>query len=141
MLKRFFLGLLVAWAAAGFLYELNAAVSSYDQRERAVRRFAWRFGAPEPARLARCLRQAETEIPPDSTVAFASPDVPPRTAFQRWRWAAYLLADRDVLDVHDPAAAGTAGFAVSYRMTIEDPRFEPVRRLPCGCWLYRVRRP
>jgi hypothetical protein len=140
MLKRFFLGLLVAWAAAGFLYELNAAVASYDQRERAVRRFAWRFGAPEPARLDRCLRQAETEIPPGSTVAFASPDVPPRTAFQSWRWAAYLLPDRDVLDIRDPAA-GTADLAISYRMKIGAPRFEPVRRLPGGCWLYRVRRP
>jgi hypothetical protein len=136
MLKRLALGLLVAWAAAGFLHEVNAALASYDQRQRPARRQAWRFGSPEPARIARCVRGARREVPPGSPVAFASPDVPPGAAFQRWRWAAYLLPDRDVLPLGDPAA----GYAIACGMRLGDPRFEPVRPLPGG-WLYRVRRP
>ncbi|HKI03502.1 MAG TPA: hypothetical protein VKK31_16100 [Thermoanaerobaculia bacterium] len=136
MLKKLALGLLVAWAAAGFLHEVNEAVASYDQRQRAVRRFTWRFGAPEPSRLAQCLQQARREIPAGSAVAFTSPDTPRGAAFQRWRWASFFLPDQDVLPAGDPQAA----YAISYRMKIEDHRFEPLRRLPCG-WLYRVNGP
>jgi len=140
MLKRLALGLLVAWAAAGFLHEVNVAVASYDQRDRPARRWAWRFGSPEPARLARCLETARREVPPGSPVAFTSPDEPAGMAFERWRWAAYLLAERDVLSLNDPAAPPAAGYVIAYGMRLEDPRFEPVRPLPWG-WLYRVRRP
>ena len=136
MLKRLALGLLVAWAAAGFLQEVYGAVASFDQRERAVRRFTWRFGAPEPTRLAGCLQQARREILSGSSVAFTSRDTPRGAAFQRWRWASYFLADHDVPPLEDPGAE----YAISYGMKIEDPRFEPLRRLPCG-WLYRVKRP
>jgi hypothetical protein len=136
MLKRLALGLLVAWAGVGFLYEVNGAVASYDQRERPARRWAWRFGSPEPTRLALNLRQARRAIPPGSAVAFASPDRPHGATFQRWRWAAYLLADYDVLSMDDPAALPAADYAIAYRMTIEDPRFELVGKLPDG-WLYR----
>jgi len=138
MLKRLALGLLVAWAGAGFLYEVNGAVASYDQRERPARRWAWRFGSPEPTRLALNLRQARRAIPLGSAVAFASPDLPRGAKFQRWRWEAYLLADYDVLSMEDPAALPAAKYAIAYRTTIEDPRFELIGKLPDG-WLYRAK--
>jgi len=138
MLKRLALGLLVAWAGAGFLYEVNGAVASYDQREQPARRWAWRFGSPEPTRLALNLRQARRAMPPGSAVAFASPDLPRGATFQRWRWAAYLLADYDVLSMDDPAALPAAKYAIAYRTTIEDSRFELVGKLPDG-WLYRAK--
>ena len=137
MLKRLALGLLVAWAAAGFLQELNRAVTGYDHRDQAVRRLTWRFGAPEPERLTRFLLRAGREIPAGTVVAFASPD--DASAFHRWRWACWILADRDVLEARDPAAR-SADFALSYQTKLTDPRFEPIRPLPDG-WLYQVKRP
>lgn len=140
MLKRLALGLLAAWAAAGFLYEVNAAVDGWDGRAQAFGAIPWRFGSPEPTALDRCLRQARKAIPPGSAVAFASPDDAPEAALRRWRWAAYLLPEDDVLQAGDPAAAQLARYAITFRTEIHDPRVEPVLRLPDG-WLYRVKRP
>ena len=146
MLKRLALGLLALWAAAGFLYEVNAAVTGWDARDWAFEIVPWRFGSPEPAALGRCLGEARKTIPPGSAVAFASADAdadagaPPDVALARWRWAAYLLPEDDVLPAGDPAAARLATWAITFRTEIHDPRLEPVRRLPEG-WLYRVKRP
>lgn len=140
MLKRLALGLLTGWAAYGFLYEMNAAVASWDDRSRGIGRWAWRLGAPEPSRLARCLNRARKVMPPGSAVAFTSPDQPPGMEFQRWRWAAYLLPAYDVLPLGDPAAPALAEYAIAWQSKIDHPRAEPLRHLP-GCWLYRVKRP
>jgi hypothetical protein len=148
MLKRLALGLLALWAAAGFLQEVNAAVAGWDARDWAVRALPWRFGAPEPAALGRCLGEARRTIPPGSVVAFAAPDAGGNSgtsagteiALMRWRWAAYLLPEDDVLPAGDPAAARVATWVVAFRTEIHDPRVEPVRPLPDG-WLYRVKRP
>ncbi len=146
MLKRLALGLLALWAAAGFLQEVNAAVAGWDARDWAVGALPWRFGAPEPAALGRCLGEARKTIPPGSAVAvaFAGADVDRNAATEialmRWRWAAYLLPEDDVLPAGDPAAAQVATWVVAFRTEIHDPRVEPVRPLPDG-WLYRVKRP
>ena len=48
MLKRLVVGLLAAWAAAGFLEEVNRAVAGWDGRGREDGGLPWRFGAREP---------------------------------------------------------------------------------------------
>jgi hypothetical protein len=135
MLKRLALVLLLAWAAGGFLLEMNGAIAGWDDRERAHGPRAWRLGTHETGDLARCLAEARREIPAGSVVAFASKERA-SLQFQRWRWAAYLLPEDDVVPAADPAAA-LAAFAVGYRTEIHDPRFVPLRPLPDG-WLYRA---
>jgi hypothetical protein len=138
MLKPLALVLLVAWAAGGFLVEVNGALAGWDDRERAHGPQAWRPGTHETGDLARCLAAARRSIPAGSVVAFAS-DERPALRFQRWRWAAYLLPEDDVVPAADPAAA-LAAFAVSYKTQLHDPRFVPVRPLPDG-WMYRMNPP
>jgi hypothetical protein len=135
MLKPLALALLVAWAAGGFLLEVNGAIAGWDERERAHGPLAWRFGTHETGDLARCLAAARPGIPAGSVVAFASAERPARR-FQRWRWAAYLLPEDDVVPAAD-AAAALATYGVAFRTEIRDPRFVAVRPLPDG-WLYRV---
>ncbi len=140
MVRRLLLGLLVAWAAAGFLFEVNAAVTGYDGREEAASfPWYWRLGMPGPARLERCLAPARQAIPPGSAVAFASPDEPAGAAFSHWRWAAYLMPAHDLIPRDDAAGAGLAEYAIACGTRIDDPRLEPWRDLPGGR-LYRVRR-
>jgi hypothetical protein len=136
MLKPLALVLLVAWAAGGFLLEMNGAVSAWDDRERAHGPQAWRLGTPVTGDLERCLAAARPTIPAGSVVAFLS-DERPSLRFQRWRWAAYLLPADDVVLASDPAAA-LATWGVAFRAEIHDPRFVPVRPLPDG-WLYWVK--
>jgi hypothetical protein len=144
MLKRLVLGGLAAWAAAGFLQEVNRAVAGWDGRGREDGGLPWRFGAREPTALARTVEAARPALPAGSVVAFAAGDDPPGSRLIAWRWAAYLLPDRDVLAIDDPAAAQLATAVIAFRTEIRDPRLEPVRRLPDG-WLYwvktRVKRP
>ena len=141
MLKRLILALLVAWAATGFLFEVNAALAGYDEREQAAASpLLWRPGMPEISRLERCLAPARRAIPPGTTaVIFASPDEPPGAASIRWRWAAYLMPAHDMVPA-DPVAAQLAGYAIACGAKLKDPRFVPLRDLPGGR-LYRVRRP
>jgi hypothetical protein len=138
MLKPLALALLVAWAAGGFLLEVNGAIAGWDERERARGPLAWRPGTHETGDLGRCLAAARAAIPAGSVVAFASAERP-ALRFQRWRWAAYLLPEDDVVPAADPAAS-LATWGVAYRTAIHDPRFVPVRPLPDG-WLYRIQPP
>lgn len=141
MLKRLALGLLTAWAAFGFLHEVNEALAGWDGRARkAAAPAAWRMHTPPIDGLARCLSAARESIPAGSAVAFASPDDAPEAAFRRWRWAAYYLPGYDVLQTSDPSAPQIAGYVIAFQTEIRDPRIEPLRRLPDG-WLYRVKRP
>lgn len=140
MLKRLLLGLLVAWAGAGFLFEVNRAVTGYDGRETAsASPLLWRPGMPEITRLERCVAAARRAIAPGSAVAFASPDEPRGAASTRWRWAAYLMPAHEVILASDPAAARLADYAIACGTRIEDPRLAPLRDLPGGR-LYRVLR-
>ncbi|HEX9943186.1 MAG TPA: hypothetical protein VGG03_14295 [Thermoanaerobaculia bacterium] len=141
MLKRLLLGLLAAWAAAGFLVEVNRALTGYDGRERsAADPWAWRLGAPQHIALERCLAPARRMIPPHTALMFIAPDVPPGNAPYRWMWAAYLMPQHDVLAAGDPAAAALAQYVIACGTRIEGSWAVPVRDLPGGR-LYRVRRP
>jgi hypothetical protein len=141
MLKRLALGLLTAWAAAGFLHEVREAVAGWDDRSwKGAGPWAWRMHTPATDDLARCLRAAREAMPAGSVLALASPDDAPEAMFRRWRWAAYYLPGHDVLQASDPSAAQVARYVVAFHTEIQDPRIEPVRRLPGG-WLYRVKRP
>ncbi len=138
MLKRLVLGGLAAWAAAGFLQEVNGAVAGWDGRGREDGGLTWRFGAREPAALADTVEAARADLPRGGAVAFAVQDDPPGNRMVAWRWAAYLLPDRDVLMIDDPAALGRATAVIAFRTEIHDTRLETVRQLPDG-WLYLVK--
>jgi hypothetical protein len=140
MLKRLLLGLLMAWAAAGFLQEVNRVVSGYDDRERSqAEPWAWRLGAPQAVQLTRCVEPARQAIPPRSTVVFVAPDVPPGNASYRWMWAAYLMPEYDVLQIGDPAVAQFAQYVIDCGAGFRHPWLVPLRDLPGGR-LYRVQR-
>jgi hypothetical protein len=105
MLKRLALGLLVAWAGAGFLAEVNRGLAGWDARAEITEPpWLWRPGLSQPAELERCLAPARKEIPPRTVVACSSPDEPPGAAFYRWRWAAYFLPAQDLVREGEPAA-------------------------------------
>jgi hypothetical protein len=140
MLKRLLLGLLVAWAAAGFLQELHRAISGYDDREHSrADPWAWRYGTAPAVQLERCVAPARLVIPPHSAVAFASPATPPGNAVYRRMWAAYLLPAYDVFDVDDPAAPLLADYVIDCGAGFRHPWLAPLRDLPGGR-LFRVQR-
>ena len=58
--------------------------------------------------------------------------------FYRWRWAAYLLPEYDVLAISDPKAGELARYLIAHRQPIDHPRAEKIRQLT-GCVLYRVK--
>lgn len=140
MLRKLILGFALAWAGVAFLQEVNGAVRSFDAREtRAAGPMYWRFGIPQMTGFARCVAAAHREIPAGSVVAFASRPGPDAADFFRWRWAAYLLPEMHVVPLSDAEASRMADYLLTFRLESDDPRFEPLRRLPGG-WLYRARR-
>lgn len=138
MLKRLFVGLLAAWAGYAFLIELNRGVSAWDDREHSVGAWGWRFESPETDALIRSLDVARKAIPPGAPIVFTAPDDPQGVEFAAWRWAAYLMPDRDVLSMGDPETPQLAQYAIGYQKEIHHPRAELMQRLPDG-WLYRVK--
>jgi hypothetical protein len=140
MLKRLALGAVAAWAAWGFLVEMEQAMAQWDHRELFAGISGWRFHTAQTDALARSLGAARRVIPPGAVVAFTTPDDPPGTEFLAWRWTAYLMPENDVVPVNDPAAGQAARYALGFRREIHHPRTEPLLRLPDG-WLYRVKQP
>lgn len=140
MPRRLILALFLAWSALAFLVELSDTFTSFDRRqsERADP-IRWRFGVRQVETLERCLAEARREMPPGSVVAFASPSGPAAAEFYRWRWAAYLLPEYDVLAITDPKAGELAQYLIAHRQAIDLPRAERMRQLT-GCVLYRVKR-
>lgn len=142
MPRRLILVLFLAWSALAFLAELAETFAGFDRRqsERADP-IRWRFGVRQVEVLEQCLAEARKEIPAGSVVAFASPasaDTAAAAEFYRWRWAAYLLPEHDVLAVSDPRAGELARYLIAHRRPIDHPRAEKVRQLT-GCVLYRVK--
>jgi len=139
MPRRLILVFFLAWSAFAFLAELQDTFAGWDRREsERADPIRWRFGVRQVGILEQCLAEARREIPPGSVVAFASPQGPAAADFYRWRWAAYLLPEHDVLSVSDPKAGELARYLIAHRQPIEEPRAEVVRQLT-GCVLYRVR--
>jgi hypothetical protein len=122
--------------------EIHKALSGWDgRREWAEPSWSFRFGAPQVDRLERCLARARQVIPAGSVVAFVSPDEPAGlgVAFYRWRWAAYLMPEHNLVQPGHPAA-GKAEYLIAYDIQAGEPGLELIRRLPGGR-LFRVRRP
>jgi hypothetical protein len=139
MPRRLILVLFLAWSAFAFLAELAETFAGFDRREsERSDPIRWRFGVRQVGILEQCLAEARQEIPPGSVVAFASPQGPAAAEFYRWRWAAYLLPEYDVLVVSDPKAGELAQYLIAHRQPIDHPRAEKIRQLT-GCVLYRVR--
>ncbi|HEX3130301.1 MAG TPA: hypothetical protein VH394_23395 [Thermoanaerobaculia bacterium] len=141
--RRLILALFLAWSALAFLVELSDTFTAFDRREtERADPIRWRFGVKQVEVLEQCLAEARQEIPPGSVVAFASPpsaDTAAAAEFYRWRWAAYLLPEDDVLAISDPKAGELARYLIAHRQPIDLPRAEKVRQLT-GCVLYRIRR-
>ena len=140
MLKRLLLGLLVLGSGYSLLAEAHRAVKSWDAREGwETWPGDWRLGSPPVVRLATCLDAARRLVPAGSSVAFATPGVPPETALFYVRWAAYLMPAQNVFKPEEAAAR----YVVSWRLPLagrELARLQPARRLP-GCFLYAASRP
>jgi len=143
VIRKLLVGLALLWAGYAALRELNSAVTGYDLRDRRpAGPLQWRFGMPAVGDLARFAAGARPLLPPGSRVAFAST----RTtggragddAFFRYRWAAYLLPEVDLVAAGSPAAA-EADYALGFRLLLPAPRFELIATLPGGS-VYRVRR-
>ena len=139
MLRRLILVLFLAWSAFAFLFELQAALAGFDGRETSRSDpIRWRFGTLQVRILEQCLAEARQIVPPGSVIAFASPQGPGGADFYRWRWAAYLLPEHDVIPLSEPRSGETAQYLVTHRQPIEHPRAELVQALT-GCRLYRIR--
>jgi hypothetical protein len=140
MPRRLILVFFLAWSAFAFLVELGDTFAGWDRREsERSDPIRWRFGVRQVGILEQCLAEARQEMPPGSVVAFASPPGPGGADFYRWRWAAYLLPEYDVLSITDPKAGELAQYLIAHRQPIDHPRAEKIRQLT-GCVLYRVKR-
>lgn len=139
MPRRLILVLFLAWSAFAFLAEFADTFAGWDRREsERSDPIRWRFGVRQVGILEQCLAEARQEIPKGSVVAFASPQGPAAADFYRWRWAAYLLPEYDVLAISDPKAGELAQYLIAHRQPIDHPRAEKIRQLT-GCVLYRVK--
>ncbi len=140
MPRRLILVLFLAWSAFAFLAELSETFAGFDRREsERADPIRWRFGVRQVEVLEQCLAEARQVIPPGSVVAFASPEGPAAAEFYRWRWAAYLLPEYDVLSISDPRAGELSQYLIAHRRQIDHPRAERMRQLT-GCVLYRIKR-
>jgi hypothetical protein len=123
---------LLGWTAFGFARATAEATSGWlDRRAYVASPAIWRLGAPQSDRLARCLASALEVIPPGEPLAVAWR----RPNLYFWRWAAYLLPDRDVL-----ARVEGDGIPVGYLVTF-GPAPSAGERVRGGGWcaVYRLR--
>lgn len=126
------LAALLAWSGAGLCRAVAKEGRSWAGRAGYVAGpSAWRLGGPQPERLERCLRTLLPVVPPGSPVVVgdAAGDL------QHWRWAAYLLAERDVLPSAEAAPVPVEYLLVAGPVT---PRGE---RLRGGRWCAAYRLP
>jgi hypothetical protein len=133
---RLLAGLALGWAAFCVAVETRGSLSYYMARGGNVSPYLWRFGMAPVERLARCLAEARELMPAGSVVAFVSPDGPGDADFFRWRWAAYLLPDEDVVRWRD-AEGARAGFLITYRRQVDGTALRMLRQLHGGR-LYRI---
>jgi hypothetical protein len=144
-MRKLILGAALAWGLAALVHETGRALAGYDARAESREEVDWwRPGMPRLAELDRCLALVRRRVPPGRVVAFASPADTPETPdheFYTWRWAAYLLPRWEVAPLDDPQVGDVAGYLLTWRREIANPRLEPLaadREIP-ACRLYRVR--
>jgi hypothetical protein len=130
----------LVWAAVALLREAGGTLAAWDDRATNAPPCEWHFGMAPVERLHHALAGVEGWLPRDTVLVFASPDGACGTEFFRWRWAAYLLPD---LDVVLPRDAAGAAYEATYRrepQPLPGSRLEAVRDLDGGR-LYRLVRP
>jgi len=134
---------LLAWFAAGTVREVDRTTTR--QRHGNPRRpFLWRPGMAPVRALEGTLRRVDALLPPGQPLAFHSRDDQPSDALFRWRWAAYLLAEREVVP-YRPAVLGKLTdylLACGVEPGVEpgEPSLAELAR-DGSCNLYRVRPP
>jgi hypothetical protein len=123
--------------------ECRAAAASWSHRQANVLPNRWQLGSAPVSRLERCLAGVEGLLPRDSVVLFASPDGPVAAPFFRWRWAAYLLPDLNVVAPRDEDGERAAAYAIGYHLEPTPPPHShlDLSRQMDGCRLYRIVRP
>jgi hypothetical protein len=142
-LVRTLLVLFVGWAAAALVHEGGAALAGWDARQVNQPPCTWRLGMAPAERFRRCLGGVEGWLPAGSTIIFVSSPGPCSAEFFRWRWAAYLLPDLDVVPPDDPAGRQPASYLVAYRAEPVPPpgtHLVLLRQL-AGGRLFRIHRP
>jgi hypothetical protein len=138
-LRRWFLAAALGWAAVAFLSEVQRALAGFDRRgEDRSSPILWRLGMRPPARLASCLEAIDRTLPPEAPLTVLSPEGAGDPRFYRWRWAAYLLPNRDVLDFDPTAGVEPSGYVVALLAPPSGSRLaNPLVRRP-GCVLFRA---
>jgi hypothetical protein len=142
-LVRLVLVLFVGWAAVTLARATGDTLAGWDAREVNRPPCAWRLGMAPAERLRRCLSGVEGWLPPDTVVVFVSPSGSCGAEFFRWRWAAYLLPDLDVVSPDDIAGRKAASYLIAYRTEPAPPPgayLVLVRQLDGGR-LFRIHRP
>jgi hypothetical protein len=125
------LALLLLWAGGTFLFEARGA--RHDLRAGRLHQPTsayWRLGSRPPERLRRCLELVDLLLAPQDPLLLWDPG----NDFFRWRWAAYFLPHREVVQ----AGASTPGGSV----VVASSRSAPpgAQRLAGAPWcgLYRL---
>jgi hypothetical protein len=104
------LALLLVWAGATFLFQAHGA--RHDRLAGTLHQpssMFWRFGSRPPQRLQRCLQTVDAVLGEGEPVLLwdASND------FFRWRWAAYFLPHRQVVQAGASTPPGSVVVASS----------------------------
>jgi hypothetical protein len=142
-LVRLVLVLFVGWAAVTLARATGATLAVWDARQINRPPCVWRLGMAPAERLRRCLAGVEGRLPPDTVTVFVSPPGTCGAEFFRWRWAAYLLPDLDVVSPDDAAGRTVASHLIAYRTEPVPPpgaHLVLVRQLEGGR-LFRIHRP
>jgi hypothetical protein len=137
MARKLVVGLLVAWALAGFADEAWRALRARGRPGR-VPPMRWRMNTPPVRHLAFCLEEVRRRIPAGSSVLFHSANESGEPAHYQWRWAVYLLPEAEVLPLQEgKRRRRAAGYLVAYRGNYSAPDARLVAELP-GCALYEI---
>ena len=104
------LALLLVWAAGTFLFEARGArhdrlAGTLHQPTSAY----WRLGSKPPQRLQRCLQSVDAMLGEGEAVVLWDPT----NDFFRWRWSAYFLPRREVLQAGANTPRGSIVVATS----------------------------
>jgi hypothetical protein len=122
ILYRTLAALLLAYLAVTAGHEVVRAVDlQLRHPPRGLAPGQWRYGYPPMRRFAAFLERARVHLPPGSTVALAGS--PPGQGF-RVMWAAYRLADDEVMNAAGPAAFTAADFWVAVGRRLHHPRLK-----------------
>ena len=104
------LALLLVWAGASFVFEAHGA--QHDRLSGTLYQPSsayWRLGSRPPQRLRRCLQSVDALLGKGEPVLLWDPS----NDFFRWRWAAYFLPHREVVQAGPSTPPGSVVVASS----------------------------